>query len=158
MNRVISRFIITAWLVLVALSTDTMTTSSSISSNLTLMPAVTYNIEFWLNSNIDQGSSLELRFSTMFNINGSSLSDCKGTIVNGGALGSASCAPSFSTTYYSVTFSSLFSSTQTISYISLQVSIALRSSKSRILWETAQKQSRRTSFRVECHSRTPTGP
>jgi hypothetical protein len=100
-----------------------MTSDVTLSSNLTLAQGVTYNIKLWLTSTIYAGSTLQIQFSTMYNINSSNLQNCQATISSSVALAAAACYPSNTASNYIVNFDTLFGTTSALSYINLNVRI-----------------------------------
>jgi hypothetical protein len=113
------RLIVTVLLPWLCLSTDIMTSSATLTSNLTLAPSVTYNIQLFLNTLINSGSVLQIWFSNMYTI--TTVNGCQATINSSVALSSVACYATNTSTLYYVNYDTLFTTTATITNITLSV-------------------------------------
>lgn len=119
-----NRLIVTALLVWTALQTDTMTMTITTSNNFTLTSSVTYTVELSSGApgtSVPSGSTAQLIFSSFFDINGTTLSNCKATISSSVALSTQPCSPSNDGSSYYVHYDSLFSTSATITYLAFSV-------------------------------------
>lgn len=150
------RLVVTVLLLVLSAQTDIITTEVTISNNLTLASSVTYTVKLSMNTLINSGSTLQLWFSTFFNITTNTLNNCQATISSVVPLSSAACYATNSSTLYYINFDSLFPVTATITDITLSVRSGSCSSSSTIQLAVAPNPSTFTSFRRGRHWPTET--
>lgn len=95
----------------------------SLTNYSTLTPSVVYTMNYsFPSSTITTGSSIYLNFSSNFNINSSSLSDCFATTSSAGTFANAGCTTTYTAPYYYVILTGIYPTTVPAqSFLSLKV-------------------------------------
>lgn len=103
-------------------------TGKTLSSYQTLAPGVTYELNFTLSKVITAGSSLSLSFPSEFRIPSSTLANCKASILTSVTPSTTACSSIYSSglDQYSITYSNIYSTGGSQTFLWLKVKLKLK--------------------------------